>query len=61
MANENDSAVVDIELGGHDHCYHSELHEKTDVFLQKSGTDFECFTNLTILQGVEGCDFEEFK
>lgn len=48
MAHENDSKVVDMILGGHDHCYHREL-TNTDVYIQKSDTDFECFSNLTVL------------
>lgn len=52
MAQENDVSVVDLEFGGHDHCYHRSLNADTNVFIQKSGTDFECFTNLTVLEGV---------
>lgn len=39
-------------FGGHDHIYISYLNHHTDVYIQKSGTDFECFTNLTVLFGV---------
>ena len=53
MAAKNDDKVVDLIFGGHDHGYARELNEETGVFIQKSGTDFECFTNLTILLDVE--------
>ena len=61
MAQENDHTVVDIAFGGHDHGYHRSLNEKTSVFVQKSGTDFECLTNLTVLFGVEKEDCESYK
>ena len=61
MAAANNASIVDVEFGGHDHCYHRSLNEKTDVFVQKSGTDFECFTNLTILLDVELQDHDRFK
>jgi len=51
MAEQN--TCVDMIFGGHDHCYYSALNPSTDVFVLKSGTDFECFTNLTVLFGVE--------
>jgi len=40
-------------FGGHDHCYAAELNTETDVYLAKSGTDFETFSNITVLFGVE--------
>ena len=52
---------VDLLLGGHDHCYVRMLNPNTDVFIQKSSTDFECFTNLTILFGVILEDYEKFR
>jgi hypothetical protein len=61
MAAENNQSVVDIAFGGHDHGYFRGLNEETDVFVQKSGTDFECFTNLTVLMDVEKADFETYK
>ena len=61
MAAANDASVVDVEFGGHDHCYHRSLNAETNVFVQKSGTDFECFTNLTMLLDVEQKDHERFK
>lgn len=60
MAAENSSDVVDMIFGGHDHCYARSLNADTNVFIQKSGTDFECFTNLTVLEGVELDDFKVF-
>lgn len=50
--------VVDMIFGGHDHCYARKLDQDTGVFIQKSGTDFECFTNLTVLFGVEQSDYD---
>ena len=50
-----------MAFGGHDHCYHRSLNKKTNVFVQKSGTDFENFTNLTILTGVSENDYFDFK
>ena len=61
MAKENDVSIVDLEFGGHDHCYHRSLNPETNVFIQKSATDFECFTNLTILMGVQQAHFNTFK
>ena len=60
MAADNKSDVVDMIFGGHDHCYARILNKETDVFIQKSGTDFECFTNLTVLEGVDEADFKTF-
>ena len=51
MAEKN--SCVDFVFGGHDHCYYTDLEKKTDAFVLKSGTDFECFTNLIVLFGVE--------
>ena len=50
--------VVDIIFGGHDHCYYSDLTSSTGVYIVKSGTDFECFTNFTVLFGVEKDGYE---
>ena len=61
MASKNKSDHVDMIFGGHDHCYHRELNASTNVFLQKSGTDFECFTNLIMLTGVNEDEFESFQ
>ena len=52
MARDNPAPdVVDMIFGGHDHAYHREL--LNNVFIQKSGSDFEEFTNLIVLFGVE--------
>ena len=48
-------------FGGHDHCYVSELNQQTGVLLIKSGTDFEVFTNLTVLFGVSKEDYHQFE
>ena len=53
MAQSNTSDIVDFIFGGHDHCYFTDLNNDTDVFVLKSGTDFECFSNLTVLFDVE--------
>lgn len=39
---------VDFVLGGHDHSYVAEVDQKTGVFVIKSGTDFEEFSNIKI-------------
>ena len=37
---------IDIILGGHDHMYESSVDKKTGVFVVKSGTDFEEFSDI---------------
>jgi hypothetical protein len=59
MAEKN--SCVDFVFGGHDHCYYTDLEKKTDAFVLKSGTDFECFTNLIVLFGVEQYEPEKLK
>ena len=44
-------------FSGHDHCYFRMLDPKTNCFVQKSGTDFECFTNLSVLFDVGKDEF----
>ena len=61
MGSSHSHEVVDLIFGGHDHIYVSELNKNTNVFILKSGTDFECFTNLTILFDVEQGDIQEFE
>ena len=61
MAANNDHEIVDMIFGGHDHTYFIELNQKTNVHTTKSGTDFECFTNQTVLFGVELADFLEYQ
>ena len=53
MAQLNSLDTVDLIFGGHDHVYNTILNEETGVYITKSGSDFECFTNLTVLFGVE--------
>ena len=53
---QNNSGLVDMIFGGHDHSYFRFLNTDTDVFVQKSGTDFECFSNITVLFGVNKND-----
>lgn len=53
MARDNDNTVVDLIFGGHDHTYFVELNQDTNVHITKSASDFECFTNLTVLFDVE--------
>ena len=60
MASKNNTQVVDMIFGGHDHCYLSELNQETGVLLVKSGTDFEVFTNLTVLFDIEPDQFNHF-
>ena len=40
--------------------YYLSFNEETGVYLTKSGTDFESFTNFKMLEGVEMDDFKEF-
>jgi 5'-nucleotidase len=47
-------------FGGHDHSYITFLNKETNVYLVKSGCDFEEFSNITVLFGVEQDDAEEF-
>ena len=61
MAAKNNTDVVDLIFGGHDHTYFVELNKDTDVHITKSASDFECFTNLTTYFGVEKNDYQEFK
>jgi 5'-nucleotidase len=42
------SPGIDIILGGHDHMYVSEVDDQTGVFIVKSGTDFEEFSDINI-------------
>jgi 5'-nucleotidase len=39
---------IDLVLGGHDHLYAAEMDEDSGVFLVKSGSDFEDFSNITL-------------
>ena len=59
MARDNPAPdVVDMIFGGHDHAYHREL--LNNVFIQKSGSDFEEFTNLIVLFGVKEKDYKTY-
>jgi len=44
---------IDIILGGHDHMYVSEVNKETGVFIIKSGTDFEEFSDINIQFGIQ--------
>lgn len=50
------SSELDMIFGGHDHFYYTGMCKDTGVFIQKSGTDFESFTNSTVLFGVDSQD-----
>ena len=52
---------LDLILGGHDHLFLGQLVKETGVYVQKSGTDFETFSNLTLLFDVSPDEFEDFK
>ena len=52
---------LDLILGGHDHLFLGQLVKDTGVYVQKSGTDFETFSNLTLLFGVQPDEFEDFR
>ena len=58
MANGNSTDVLDLIFGGHDHSYVAELKEETGVYVLKSGTDFEVFTNFMVLFDVAEEDFK---
>lgn len=60
MATNASLGELDLLLGGHDHLFLGKLVEETGVYIQKSGTDFENFSNLTILFDVAEDDYEEF-
>ena len=60
MGQNNNSEVVDLIFGGHDHTYFVEFNKDNDVHITKSASDFECFTNLTVYFGVEKQDYEQF-
>ena len=53
MAEKCGYPILDMEFGGHDHSYFTFLNSTTDVFICKSGSDFECFTNLSVYFGVD--------
>lgn len=52
--------VVDMILGGHDHSYVRQLNPNTNVYLLKSGCDFETFSNLILLFGVTKNDADVY-
>lgn len=60
MARECKRGTLDMIFGGHDHVYYRELSDETDVFIQKSGTDFEDFSNVIALFDVNQNDYETF-
>jgi 5'-nucleotidase len=60
MMAQNTHEVVDVILGGHDHSYVRHLNQDTNIYLVKSGCDFETFSNLTILFGVEKQDADVY-
>lgn len=52
MAKNAKPGELDMILGGHDHLFLGNLVRDTDVYMHKSGTDFEAFSNLSVLFGV---------
>jgi len=60
MSNENTTDVVDFIFAGHDHCYKAELNKETGVHFLISGTDFEAFTNFTVLFDVSEDDYKQY-
>lgn len=60
MARECKRGILDMIFGGHDHIYYRELSDETDVFIQKSGTDFEDFSNVIALFDVNKQDYETY-
>jgi 5'-nucleotidase len=39
---------IDLIFGGHDHCVSAEVDQNTGVYVVKSGTDFEEFSDLEL-------------
>jgi 2',3'-cyclic-nucleotide 2'-phosphodiesterase (5'-nucleotidase family) len=60
MSNMNNTDVLDLIFGGHDHSYVAELNKETGVYVLKSGTDFEVFTNFTVLFDVAEDDYNTY-
>jgi 5'-nucleotidase len=60
MAETNNTDVLDLIFGGHDHSYVAELKQETGVYVLKSGTDFEVFTNFTVLFDVAQDDYNTY-
>ena len=48
---------IDFILGGHDHSYLTEVCQSTGVFIIKSGTDFEEFSDFKVFLEVSEADF----
>ena len=44
---------IDLILGGHDHCYEVACDKDTGVFIVKSGTDFDDFSDMDLLFDVK--------
>ena len=44
-------------LGGHDHVYATEVDKNTGVFVIKSGTDFEDFSDFEVIFDVSEAEF----
>lgn len=61
MARMCPEGTLDMIFGGHDHTYYRELNDDNDVFIQKSGTDFEDFSNVIVLFGVKQEDYETYR
>lgn len=60
MARDCQRGTLNMIFGGHDHTYYRELCEETEVFIQKSGTDFEGFSNVITLFNVSQEDYEAY-
>jgi len=43
---------IDLILGGQDHMYETMVDDKTGVFVVKSGTDFEEFSDIQMVFDV---------
>lgn len=52
MAKTFNPPVLDLVLGGNEDMYYRELFDESNVYVQKSGTDFKDFTNIVVLDGV---------
>lgn len=44
---------IDLILGGHDHGYVVECDNKTGVFIVKSGSDFEDFSDIDLVFNIQ--------
>ena len=49
----NSVAEIDLILGGHDHGYEAECNGETGVFIVKSWTDFDDFSDIDLVFNIQ--------